>query len=679
MSFVHPAFLWGLLAVSIPVIIHLFQFRRYRTLHFSDTRLIEELQSENKRQSQLKKLIILSLRILAIIAIVLAFAQPYRQHRNQIMQEGTASVLIYVDNSYSMENTAEQGNLLNEAKNRAEAIADAFGESGTFMLLTNDMEGRHTRFFNKEGFREELARVQTSPNSRPMHELIEYGTGFLEQEKNRNRQIFIISDFQKTTARLQLLPSDSSIRMHLVPLKANKTANLYIDSCWFESPLFLDGQECRLEAIVRNGGPNDMEQLPVKLYVNGKQKAMATTDVPAGGRALMEIAFTPDPVQWQQACLEISDYPVTFDDKLYLSFRIQGRHPVLCLQESAENMFLKALYADDPAFDYRHMSLQQMDYSQLPKQNLVILNSTEPVGSGCLQELKSYVENGGCLLVIPSTKKDIALRNDISNALGIPAFTKIDTQRSRVSEVQMEHQLFKHTMEKPSDRVQWPAVYRHYQYGNGLTPGKETLIALENGDELLGVQPVGKGRIYMLTVPLDDAFSEFQRHALFVPTLYNMALFKNNPPAPFYWMGGNNPIPLEAESLQDERLPELQNEALHFRCIPEIRNNYNSSDLFLHDQIREAGNYVLCSNGDTLQIISFNYDRKESEPDGWTEDELKQYCKGQNDKDLLPIQHLSSAAVAEKIKGRSGSGSLFIWLALAFLLAESILLRLWKE
>ncbi|MBQ6666669.1 MAG: BatA and WFA domain-containing protein, partial [Bacteroidales bacterium] len=221
MSFVHPAFLWGLLAVAIPVIIHLFQFRRYRTLYFSDTRFIEELQTEQKRQSQLKKLIILSLRILAIIAIVMAFAQPYRHRPNDRFREGTASVLLYIDNSFSMENSSDQGSLLNEAKNQAAAIVDAFDESASFMLLTNDLEGRHAHFFNATEIKEEIARLQPSPNSRTMDRMMEYGLGFLEQEKSGNRQFFLISDFQQSTVPLSLLPDDSSVQIRMVPLKPN--------------------------------------------------------------------------------------------------------------------------------------------------------------------------------------------------------------------------------------------------------------------------------------------------------------------------------------------------------------------------------------------------------------------------------------------------------------------------
>ncbi|MBO7624700.1 MAG: BatA and WFA domain-containing protein [Bacteroidales bacterium] len=679
MSFVHPAFLWGLLAVAIPVIIHLFQFRRYRTLHFSDTRFIEELQTEQKRQSQLKKLIILTLRILAIIAVVLAFAQPYRHRPSDRFHEGSASVIICIDNSFSMENSSDQGSLLNEAKNRAAAIVEAFDESASFMLLTNDLEGRHARFFNATEMKEEISRLQSSPISRPMDQLMAYGFGFLEQEKSGNRQFFLLSDFQQSTVPLATLPNDSSVQIRMVPLKPDKQENIYIDSCWFESPLFLRQQECRLHLRVRNNGSSPVEQLPVKLYLNGQQKAIANTDIAADGRALAEMAFTPDASEWQQGCVEITDHPVTFDDRYYFSFRTRDRHPVLCLYDDKENRFLHALFAEDSAIGYQTMRLQQMDYSRLPQQNLVILNPTNEVGSGCLQELRRYVEEGGCLLVIPSPKADAQASNAINSALGLPAFTLLDTHRSRVAELLMEHRIFARTMQRPTEQVRLPAVFRHFRMAHDLHQGKEVLVSLENGDELLGAYSLGRGCIYLLTVPLEDAFSEFQRHAIFVPALYNMALFQNNPQAPCYRMGGNEPIPMEAEAAHTEKLPELRNAALQFSCIPEIRNSYHSSELFLHDQLREAGNYLLCQQEDTLQALSFNYDRRESELHYWDSKELKKACEGHPNREVLALQHLSSAAMAEKINGKSRRNGLFIWIALALLLTESLLLRLWKE
>lgn len=678
MRFVHPAFLWGLLAIAIPIVVHLFHFRRYRTLYFSDTHFIQELQSENKRQSQLKKRILLSLRILAICALVLAFAQPYRPHGDDSFTKGKACVLLYVDNSFSMENSAAEGSLLNEARNQALAVVEAFSESDAFLLLTNDLEGRHARFLNRTDMKDAIVHIQPSPVSRSMDEIISYGLSFCGKEKNPNRQIFLISDFQKSTCPLSRLPQDSSWRIHFCPLKPNQARNLFIDSCWFEQPVFLRNQACKLHIVLRNTGKEDIEKLPVKLFVNGKQAAIATADLEAGGRALAEMSFTPEGEGLQQAWLEITDDPVTYDDRLYFSFRVRSRQNVLCVYGEKESPFLHALFADDSAIAYQCMPLRQMDYARLPQQQLVILDQVEDVSSGCLQELQQYVEKGGSLLCIPGTHSEKVLRNDIGTALGITAFTGLDTQRSRVAEVQLSHRLFAHTMEAPPENIQWPAVFRHYRCAKGVIPGKEVLVSLENGDEFLSMQRLGKGNVSLLSVPLDDRFSEFQRHALIVPVLYNISMFSSEPLRPYYVLGENRPIPMEGGDATDG-LPELRQERLQFSCIPEVRNSYNSSELFFHDQVREAENYLLCSKEDTLQVLSFNYSRLESDLEYWSPAEIRKYCKEVRNTRLLSIQHQSAATVAGKIGRQEKHGGAFLWIALALLLAETLLLRLWKE
>ena len=77
MEFVNPGFLYGLIAVAIPVIIHLFNFRRFRKVFFTNVEFIKELKQETRKQSKLKHLLVLLARILAVAAIVLAFARPY--------------------------------------------------------------------------------------------------------------------------------------------------------------------------------------------------------------------------------------------------------------------------------------------------------------------------------------------------------------------------------------------------------------------------------------------------------------------------------------------------------------------------------------------------------------------------------------------------------------------------
>jgi len=104
MEFVNPGFLYGLLAISIPVIIHLFNFRRFKKVYFTNVSFIKELKLQTQKQSRLKHLLILIMRILAIAAIVLAFAQPFIPvSENIINPHEKNAVSIYIDNSFSMQ------------------------------------------------------------------------------------------------------------------------------------------------------------------------------------------------------------------------------------------------------------------------------------------------------------------------------------------------------------------------------------------------------------------------------------------------------------------------------------------------------------------------------------------------------------------------------------------------
>ncbi|MCX6185937.1 MAG: BatA domain-containing protein, partial [Bacteroidetes bacterium] len=77
MQFVYPGFLFALFAISIPIIIHLFNFRRYKKIVFSDIRFLKQVIEKNQKQQNIKNWLVLLCRILAISFLVIAFAQPY--------------------------------------------------------------------------------------------------------------------------------------------------------------------------------------------------------------------------------------------------------------------------------------------------------------------------------------------------------------------------------------------------------------------------------------------------------------------------------------------------------------------------------------------------------------------------------------------------------------------------
>ena len=132
MQFTQPLFLIGYAAILIPILIHLFNFRKYKTYYFSNVKMLQDIAQKTKRESQLKHLIVLLLRILGIAALVTAFAQPFIPNKKFNTQKGNV-VSIYVDNSFSMEGNTSDGTLFSDAITNAKEIINNFSYEDEFV------------------------------------------------------------------------------------------------------------------------------------------------------------------------------------------------------------------------------------------------------------------------------------------------------------------------------------------------------------------------------------------------------------------------------------------------------------------------------------------------------------------------------------------------------------------
>ena len=145
MRYQNPQLLYALLAIAIPIIIHLFSFRKHKTVYFSSIRFLKEIKEENKKRSTLKNILILISRILAISFLVLAFARPYIPLNNN---HKSNNIFLYLDNSFSMESDDGEGRLLDIAKEKARIITKSYSIESNFYIITNDNDPIHKNSFN---------------------------------------------------------------------------------------------------------------------------------------------------------------------------------------------------------------------------------------------------------------------------------------------------------------------------------------------------------------------------------------------------------------------------------------------------------------------------------------------------------------------------------------------------
>lgn len=670
MIFGAPLFLWGLTALAIPIAVHLFQFRRYRKVYFSNVDRLETLQTESRRQSNLRRWLVLLMRCLAIVFLVLAFAQPTIPGNGQALHSGATVVSVYLDNSFSMENSTSDGSQLEAAKQKAREIVAAYRPGDRYQLLSNSMAGSEYRWLSREEFLDAVNLLAIAPASRHLSEVAASQSDFMRQSGAANRHAYLVSDFQRSIADLNALPDDSLALFTLVPLEGVATDNLYIDTLRLDAPAYFVGGSVNVEATVLNGGATDAEKLPVRLIVNGRERAIATLDIPAGASAKTTLRFTIDSAGWLDGRVEITDYPITFDDRYHFAILAGSRISMLQVDSGTPNDNLRRLFADDSAVSYQVAPLP----SDLSTLNFIVLNEPRDIPSGQAQALASWVEQGGTLTLIPPADTKPEAINALLSLLKSSSLDRWQKRPAKANGIDFQSSLYRGVFNGTSSEMEMPSVQGHYTLGDNAAL-RQNIITLANGTPLLCSTPYGEGRLYLFTTPLTDEWTSFTAQALFVPTLYNMALYSRPQATASHTLGDRNPIFLQGNYDPTATPPELKARNTATSLLPDLRRIGNRSALLLHGELTDDGIYLLGNE----EHLAFNHPRLESDLDFLTQSEIENLL---DDRPGYSLVRNTAKPLDQEIRSREGGDPLWHWcilLALTALLAETLLLKIHRK
>ena len=621
----------------------------------------------------------LAARVLAITLLVLAFAQPKVRKQSEEAIVGGTYVSVYIDNSYSMGDEGSEGILLEQAKKKAREIAAAYPAETKFQIVTNDNGGQRRRSLTREEFIATVDEVQLSPQSMTISDAMQKQAGFATGVSS-NIHAYVISDFQRSAwdladSKEKAEVNHSGCRYSLVPLGATGQGNLYIDTMWLNEPLASEGSEVRLTAVVRNTGEKRVESMPVKLYVNGEQKGMASVDVDGKSQTEAKLSFTVRGMGVMNGYVELTDYPITFDDSLYFSVNVRERQRVLALHSGAANTYIRRLFDGDSITEYAESPLASADLCQSDEIELITMTSVKSITSGVAQTLGNYVEDGGTLLIAPPADCDIESYNTLLTAVGAPQIEGYDTNTSSCTRLNTEAALFHQVFRRVEENVELPTVKGYFTLRNTAGASCEEILTMANGAVYLAAVPCGEGAVYLFTAPLETTNGDFMQQALFVPTIYNMALYSRPTPMLYYTLAEGATV--EVGSAATEGQTSLTKDGEEGSTVAEIRHTGKHSYLMADGMQLEAGNYRL-SNGKAEQGLSFNYSRSESQMEFCSAKELKATIKELEAKNVEVFEN-SSKPMDELIRQRTGGRSLTRWFllgALAMLAAETLLLRI---
>ena len=680
MELVYPKLLWLLSLLIIPVLIHLFHFRRYKTLFFSSLKFIKFIEQENKSTKKLKNLLILFARLLALTSIILAFAQPIIQKGKLKHSAGKNVLAIYIDNSFSMSAKGSEGELISEARELARRLLKNTPLETAILLATNKLDGIEQRLISKIEALDYLDKIELTPINRNLEDVINWQRTFLdkenlEQQKLANRQYVLLSDFQNSTFIMNKIAEDKIHFYNPIQLFPQDRSNIYIDSVWFSSPIHKKGEANELFIQIKNDAEEATTNLELELEI-GKKQRTSFIDIDAGKKSIISFQITDQENGQKNGKVGINDKQLYWDDDFYFSYQVADYSNTLIINGEAASENVTKVFNIEPFFKTQSTKDVEFTKDKLNQCDFVILNGLNSISSGMDEDLVEFNKMGGSIFIFPGNNIDFSEYRHFLKALNLPELGPFVSTGLKIDQINFKDPFFKGVFEKENKNLNLPSVTKSYSSRNLKQETAFSLISFRNGAPLL---LKSKENAYLFLSSLNTDFGNFIGNALF-PTILLRAgeLSTQNYPL-FALIGEENRIAVLDPILNDQALKLIGNNSEFIPIIQKIGNqNFISISGMEAIEKLKAGNFSIQTD-DEIGLLALNYSRKESELDYKNEKEILDAFKnkGISNCQYEKIENGQSSANIEVDKPYE-YWKLFLVLGLFFITIEIALLRFMK-
>ena len=642
MQFKNPELLYALFLLLIPIIVHLFQLRKFQKEYFTNVAILKKAQLQTRKSQLIKKWLVLLTRLLLLTAIIIAFAQPYFSKTNSFNTE--KETVIYLDNSFSMQAKGNNGPLLKRA---IQDIITSIDENEKFSLITNTDSYRNTTI---KAIKNELLQLEYSSNQLSYDAALLKAKKLFSNKANSIKNLIFVSDFQQKTQEFSF-EKDSSITLSAIQLNPVSKTNAFIDSLYISKQ---NATNYELTTLLKSNQTTTIN-LPVSLYNNDQLVSKVSVEIKDENKAI----FTIPNNQTTKGKITIDDAQLQFDNTLYFSINTPSKINVLAVSDDDAN-YLKGIFTEDE-FNFTKKTHNTLDYALFDTQNLVILNEIENLPNTLITALKVFTDKGGVVAFIPNIKGNLSDYNRFLQQFNFSVFNSILEQEKRITSINYAHPIYANgVFEKRIDNFQYPKVNLYFPQN---TSQSTAILQFEDNKPFLSQ----RNNVFVFSAAINEDNSNFKNINLIVPTFYNIAKQSLNAAQLYYTIGQNNQFDVSVNLQPDTVLTLVNNEE---SIIPEQQYYNNKVVIKTNDLPENAGVYEVKNKNEILEYVSFNYNRNESD------------LTYQNLENIEGITVSNSVKEAfNTIKNDTKVDELWKWfviLALVFLIIEMLILKYFK-
>lgn len=599
MQFKHPEILYFLFLLVIPIIVHLFQLRKFKIEYFTNVKFLKELSIQTRKSSKLKKYLLLTTRLLLLSFLIIAFAQPFFKAKES--KNANNELYIVLDNSYSMQAKGKNGELLKRA---VQDLLEHAPENATFSLLTCSDNFWNT---NIKTVQKDLQNLKYSASPFNLESILAKINAY---KSAYNKDIVVITDGVGIQNN-QIKVNANRDNLYFIIPEAEQKNNISVDSVFINQTL---DNFYEIGVKINNFG-EDSKDIPIALFNNNKLVAKTLINFKS---KTTTTKFTI-PKEDFHGYVSISDNGLTFDDNYYFSISKPQKSNVISIGDADKSKFLTRIYSNTE-FNYLNFLLQSLDYNILEKQDAIVLNELKEIPQALQTTLKSFVEKGGNVIIIPNLENSITNLNTFLNNFGSVQFKSQVTTEKMITKINFNHPVFSGVFEKKVSNFQYPNTKTSFE----INTSAPSILNYADQTSFLSAVQKGVATVYTFSAPINKVNSNFQNSPIIVPIFYNMAQSSKKTGVTALIIDETKPFIVETQLGKDE-IVNIKNDKESFIPLQQILNN--KVKLTFNDNPKEAGNFKVFNNNQVVDQLSFNFNRTESNLENTSLEKLKDYKK----------------------------------------------------